>query len=282
MSIARIRSNLPLLPVRTTCRSSRKRVRLAALKELRLDQTGCTSGLLDHLILPSCTELMLKGQFTGETLDQHGFPVARIHPSSIDHISVTRGVTKAVAMPNSCILSGPNGDLRLLFPDGTRGDFGAGFFTSFSPISVLDIRELWVGGETSSGQPWKPASADIRGAFGVLTKVEDLTIVGCDTTQFSTALGVNITTDSGILLPELRRLTIYIGSGDLDVHALVLCVKARKENSRPLLEVTLVWQRKATTESIQEAELLRGFVAEVNHRVGVALDLSWMGIDCVE
>ena len=53
-----------------------KRVRLAALKELRLDQTASTSGLLDHLTLPKCTEMMLEGQFTDKQFDNQGNPAA--------------------------------------------------------------------------------------------------------------------------------------------------------------------------------------------------------------
>jgi len=51
--------------------------------------------------------MMLEGEFAGETLAQDGPPAARIHGSSIDHLPVTRGITKAVAMKNSCTSSGP-------------------------------------------------------------------------------------------------------------------------------------------------------------------------------
>ena len=137
----------------------RKRISPTALKELRYDQGACTSGLLDHLILPNCTEVMLKGQFTGEALDQYGSPAARIYTSSIDHLPVTRVITKAVAMPNSCTFSRQNEHLRFRCFYGTRQNFGAAFFTSFSPISVSGIRELCVGQSTASRfgtgrQPW--------------------------------------------------------------------------------------------------------------------------------
>ena len=85
----------------------RRQVCLATLKELRFYETAFTSGLLDHLALPKCTEMALDGLFTGEEFDNHGSPTARIHPSSIDHLPVRRGITKAVTMPNSSILSGP-------------------------------------------------------------------------------------------------------------------------------------------------------------------------------
>jgi len=108
------------------------RVCLAALKELRLGYGTCTAGLINHLALPSCTEVMLVGEFTGEEFNWYNKRAARIHPSSIDHLSVTSGITKAVAMPYSCILSGPNGNLRFRC-SGVRGSFDAGFFTGGGP-----------------------------------------------------------------------------------------------------------------------------------------------------
>jgi len=261
----------------------RKRVRLDALKELRLDQTASTSGLIDHLILPQCIEMALKGQFTGEVLDQSGSPAARIHPSSIDHLPVTRGITKAVAMPNSCVLSGPNGTLRFCCFEGTRGKFDAEFFTSFSPISTLEIRELWVGQNTKSsfgGGPkhWKQTASGVRSAFEVLTKVEELTIVGCETKPIFAML--ETATDEGVLLPRLRRLSIYVGCGDLDIPALVRCSKARKEHLQPLGEVTIVFTEAAASALLAEVESLKDFAAEVNYRVGVAPTLAWDDVDC--
>jgi len=194
---------------------------------------------------------------------------------------VMKGFTKAVAMPNSCILSGPNGNLRFWCFHGTRGDFDAAFFTSFSPISALEIKELWVGQETKShtvNKPWKQTVAGAHGAFAVLTKVEDLTIVSCETGPIFAAL--DTTADDGVLLPGLRRLTIFVGCGDLDVPALIRCAKARKKHSRPLGEVTIVFREVATTDSIWEVELLKEFVAEVSHYVGAAPVLVWRGADC--
>ena len=262
-----------------------KRVRLAALRELRLDQTACVSGLLDHLALPRCTEMMLKGQFTGETSDYYGFPAARIHPSSIDRLPVTRGITKAVAMPNSCILSGPNGNLGLwCFEGRAREDFDAEFFTTLSPICVSEIKELWVGHSTTSffyPGPWLIDVAGVCGAFAALEKVEDLTIVGCNSEPFSTALGVTAAADAdgGVLLPELQRLTIYVVFGDLDIHGLIRCAKARKEHSRSLWKVTLVFRKPVAAQLIREVEPLREFVGEVEHCVGEAPVLIWKGVD---
>ena len=261
----------------------RKRVRLVALKELRFGKSASVSGLLDHLTLPNCTEMTLKGEFTGEVLNQYGSPAARIHPSSIDHLPVTRGITKVVAMPKSCILSGPNGNLRFWCFSGTRREFDAEYFTSFSPIPVLEIRELWVGQSTASHfggtpEPWKQTAAGVRGAFGMLTKVEDLTIISCETGPIFATL--DATVDDTLLLPRLRRLTIHVGCGNLDVAALVQCTKTRKERSRPLGEVTVVFTEAATTDLIREVELLREFVVEVDHHVGVAPTLIWSGVGC--
>ena len=268
-------SQLPTAP-------PRRRVHLAALQELRLSQIACNTGLLDHLILPKCTEMMLKGLFTDETVNQHGSPAAQLHPSSIDHLPVTTGITKAVAMPNSCVLSGPNGNLRFRWFDGTRTNFDAEFFTSFSPISILQITELWVGQKTEScprdyprdkSTPWKQAVPGVRGAFEVLTKVECLTIVSCETEPFFTTLGATV--NGGVLLPRLQRLTIYVGCGDLDVPVLIRSAKSRKKHFRPLGEVTVVWEKDPGANIMQEVESLREFVGELIYRVGEAPELSW-------
>ena len=256
----------------------RKRVRLAALKELTFDQSTCSYGLLDHLILPKCTEMRLKGLFTGAEFDRHGFHAARIHPSSIDHLPIMRGITKAVAMPNSCVLSGPGGNLRLWCFNGTRGDFDAEFFTSFSPISVLEIRELWVGQwasyySNSPKQPWKQTAAGVRSAFKVLAKVENLTIVNCEKEPFFVVLGV--TTNDEIPLPGLQRLTIYVGREDLDVSALTRCARARKEHSQPLGEVIIVFEEKPGAGLVEGLESLKGFVGVLLYHVGETLRLFW-------
>ena len=268
-------SHLPIPP-------PRKRVRLAVLEELRLDQTASASGLLDHLILPNCAEMILKGRFTGEEFDQYGSPAARIHPSSIDHLPIMRGITKAVATPNSCIFSGPNGTLRFWCFEGTRGDFDAEFFTSFSPISVTEIRELVVGARAESRfstrrRPWKQTVARVRGAFTVLTKVEDLTIVTCDTAPFFAALGAAV--DDAVLLPRLRRFMIYVGCGDLDVSALVQCARERFGDSRPLGEVAIVFENGPGAEVIRKMELLREFVEELDYHIGETPGLDWQDND---
>ena len=223
--------------------------------------------------------MMLKGLFIGKEFDDRGTPAAQIHPSSIDHLPVTRGITKAIAMPNSCVLSGPNGNLRFWCFREHRRNFNAEFFTSFPPISVLEIKELWVGQAIQSdNRPWRQTVAGVRGAFGVLTKVEELTIVDCEMTPISSVLGA-ADADIGILLPALRRLTIYAGSGNLDVAALVQCARVRKEHLRPFSEVTIVWEEVAEIQPIPWVESLRESVVEVNHRVGVAPKLVWTGTE---
>ena len=256
----------------------RERVRLGALKGLRFDQTACTSGLLDHLVLPNCTEVMLKGHFTGADLDHYGDPAARIHPSSIDHLPVMRGITKAVAMPCSCILSGPNGTLRFWCPEN-RENFNAEFFT-FSPITLSGIRELWVGATElfSDCTTWKQTAAGAHGAFEVLTKVEDLTVFNCDIEPIFATLGTRI--GDVVLLPGLRRLTIYVGRGGLGISALIQCAKARKEHSRPLGEVTITFENEPGVDVIQGVESLREFVEGLTHRVGVSPVSEWEGEDC--
>lgn len=274
---------LELIRLRLSClvhpltHPPRRRVCLPALKELRLNQSACVTGLLDHLILPKCTEMVLKGQFSGKILDEHGEPAARIHPSSIDYLPVTRGITKAVAMPLSCTLSGPNGNLAFWCFYGTREHFDADFFTSFSPISVLQIKELWIGQESEFGRgvPWKQTAAGVQGAFEVLTKVEDLTIVSCETGPVFATLGATV--DGGILLPRLQNLTIYVGCGDLDVPSLIQCAKARGEHFQPLKKVTVVWERGPGANVMREVESIREFVGELIHGVGETPGLVWRG-----
>jgi len=254
-----------------------RRVCLAALKELRLDQTACTTGLLDHLILPMCTEMILKGYFTGATFDSYGSHAARIHPSSIDHLAVTRGITKVVAMPNSCNFSGPNGNLSF-WCFGARENFNADFFTSFSPISISQIRELWVGGSpffSTSNTPWKLTAAGVHGAFEVLTAVEDLTLVSCETKPVLTTLLVKA--NGEISLHGLKRLTIYVGFGDLDVSALIQCIKARKGHFRQVEKLTVIWKKTPGTAVMQELGSLTEFVGELSQRVGKAPKLTWRG-----
>jgi len=246
----------------------KKRVRLAALKELEFNQMASTSGLLDYLVLPKCVKMMLKGEFTGEEFNKYGDRAARIHPSSIEHIPVMRGITKAVAMRNSCVLSGPNGYLRLFFYEETRDNFDAEFFTSLSPISVLEIRELWVGQDTTDrSRPLGQTPASVRDALGVLMKVEDLNIVNCETVPFFSALG--FISDNGVILSRLRMLTIYIGRGDLDVLALIQSAKARKEHCRPF-GVTVVFEKKPGADLVEGIESLKEFVGELVYRVGCA------------
>jgi len=132
------------MPLR--CQPPRERVQLAKLKELRFNHALTASGILDYFTLPKCTEMVLKGVFVGKESDVHTH--TEIHPSSIDHLPVTLGITKAVVTPNVCTFSGPNGNLRLCCFEESCGNFNAVFFPSLSPISVLQIRELWVGQES--------------------------------------------------------------------------------------------------------------------------------------
>ena len=281
-SLEFIQIDLSYVPQSTTA-PPRRRVCLATLRELKLDQTACAVGLLDQLALPRCTEMTLKGKFADEALDPRGFPTARIHSSSIAHLPPMRGITKAVAMPNSCTFSGPNGTLNFWCFDENRRDFDAEFFTSFSPISVSQIRELWVGQRTATfsrvaKKPWKQTTARVRGAFEVLTEVEDLTIVSCETKPFFTTLGGTVNDE--VLLPKLQTITIYIGCGDLDILALIRCAKARKKHMRPLEEVTVVWEDDPEDDVMEEVEPLREFVGELTQRVGETPKLSWKGDGC--
>ena len=132
--------------------------------------------------------------------------------------------------------------------------------------------------------PWRPSVTGIRGVFEFLTRVEDLTIIDCNTRPFSTALGMTAAIDAGggILLPALRRLTIYAVCGDFDIPDLIRCAKARKKHSRALEEVTIVFGEVgvAAPGLIRSVEPLREFVGEVNHRVGETSMLIWGGLDC--
>ena len=255
----------------------KRRVCLCMLKELIFEQTACTSGLLDHLILPKCTKMELRGLYSGDGFHSDSFPAARLHPSSIDHLPVTRGITKAIAMPNSCSLSGPNGNLGLWCFHESSGDLDAEFGTSLSPISVLEIRELWVGWNSEAcprgtSRLRKQTAVGIRGAFEVLTKLEDLNIVRCETQPFFATLDVKM--DDAILLLGLRRLTVFIGCGDLDVQALIQCAESRKKHFRPLEEVTVVFDEAPGADLVEWMESLRGFVGKLVYRVGEAPQLK--------
>jgi hypothetical protein len=241
-----------------------------------LDEMSCASGLLDALTLPKCTMMTLIGGFTGATVGTFGLPAARIHASSIDYLSTMRGITKAIAMPNSCVFSGPNGVLSF-WSSRIRNEFNADFFTSFSPISVLQIRDLWVGQRTerSFGAPrlWDQTNAGVCSAFKVLTRVEELTIVSCETKPFLVTLGT--TADNRILLPGLRTLTIYVACGDLDIPTLIQCAKLRKEHSLLLGEVSVVWEKDPGANVMHEVEFLKDFVGGLIQRVGDTPNMSW-------
>ena len=69
---------------------------------------------------------------------------------------------------------------------GALGQLQCGILHLLPPGLVLEIKELWFGQAFRSDNiSWKQTITGVRGAFGVLTEVEDLTIVGCDTTMFS-------------------------------------------------------------------------------------------------
>jgi len=108
-------------------------------------------------------------------------------------------------------------------------------------------------------------------------KVEDLTIASCETEPFFTMLGSTV--DDGIILLGLRRPTIHVGCGDLDISALIRCARVRKEHSRPLLEVTVVWEEEPGADFVQEVESLREFVGEVIYHIGEAPTVSWTDED---
>ena len=145
-------------------------------------------------------------------------------------------------------------------------------------ISVSEIKELLVGARTESffgahSRPWEQTVARVRSAFAVLTKVEDLTIVSCDMDPFFATLGA--TADNAILLPGLRRLTIYVGCGDLDVSALIQCAKGRREHSRSFGKVTIIFENEPGADMVREVESLGEFVEELDHRVGVTPKLDF-------
>jgi len=121
-------------------------------------------------------------------------------------------------------------------------------------------------------------AADVHGAFRVLTSLEDLTIVSCQTEPFFSALGVEA--GDGVLLPGLRRLTAFVGYGDFDVSALIRSAKTRKEHFRPLVEMTIVFDEEPEAELVKGVELLREVVGELAYRVEEAPELYWLGEDC--
>jgi len=243
-SLEFIQISLAYLPQTPTI--PRRRVCLAALRELRLDEAACTTGLLDHLILPRCTEMALKGEFARETLTRQGSPAAQIRPSSIGYLPATRGITKAMVMEGSCTFSGPSGNLSFPWFYGIRENLDAHFFTSVFPVSVLQIREFWIGERTRSRFnidriPCEKTAAGLRGAFEVLTNVEYLTLTCCKMEPFFQTLEAAV--NGGILLPGSQNLTAYVGCGNLDASALTQCTKAGKAHFLPLREVTIVWEK---------------------------------------
>ena len=88
----------------------------------------------------------------------------------------------------------------------------------------------------------------------------------------------NVDADNAILLPRLRRLTIYVGCGDLDVSTLIQSVKAGNEHSRAFGEVAIIFEEEPGADMIQGLEPLRQLVVELDYRVGVTPVLRpWEG-----
>lgn len=193
-----------------------------------------------------------------------------------------RGITKAIAIAGIYIFSGPNGNIALSYGSGGFGEgLCAEIFVSslyfhgrdsdlceeiFPPVP--EIKVLWVGGE----EPWLQGIHEIKDAFKVLEGLEELIIVGCHTQPFSTVLRMTTNLDEGgrILLPVLQRLTIYVVSGDLDIYDLTRCVGARKEHSRPLEKLTIVFKKTPTERLICMVKPLGEFVGEFEYLVGEA------------
>ena len=94
---------------------------------------------------------------------------------------------------------------RFWWSQKTRESIDAHFFISFFPVSLLHIRELWIGHgrRTRPGSARKRAAAGLRGAFEVLTDLEDLTIVRCKMEPFLQTLGETV--GGRILLPEFAE-----------------------------------------------------------------------------
>jgi len=107
--------------------------------------------------------------------------------------------------------------------------------------------------------------------FGILAKVEDLTVVSCRMGLVFSALVA--AADDRVPLPRLRRLTVFLGLSGLDVPAHIQCAKTRKEHSRPLGEVTIVFE-EPKVEFVEGVELLKEFVGESMCHVGTAPKIS--------
>ena len=135
-----------------------------------------------------------------------------------------------------------------------------------------------MNGFTNKRTSWKESAARLRGASEVLTDVEGSTIVCCKMEPFLQTLGE--TMDGRILLPGLQKLTVYVGYGDMDVSVLIQCTRTRKEHSRPLGEVIVVWEKDPGAVFRGEVESLSEFAGELVHRVGETPKLLWRGDEC--
>lgn len=114
----------------------------------------------------------------------------------------------------------------------------------------------------------------------MLTRVEDLVIINGRTGPFFSTLGQ--TTDNGLLLPELRKLTVYVGCRRMDHSALAQCIKARSEHFQPLGEVTIIFPKEPEDCMVNGVESVREFVEKLMWRVGEDEDpkLYWAGEGC--
>ena len=75
----------------------------------------------------------------------------------------------------------------------------------FSPISVLKIKELWIGQGTGPyDHVWGGTAVGIRGAFEVLTKVEELSIANSMELFFC-----DVRSDSGRRNSSSQIITAY-------------------------------------------------------------------------
>ena len=131
---------------------------------------------------------------------------------------------------------------------------------------------------TNKRTSWKESATGLRGASEVLTDAGGLTIVCCKMEPFLQTLGETV--DGRILLPGLQKLTVYVGYGDMDVSVLIQCTRTRKEHSRSLGEVIVVWEKDPGAVFRGEVESLSEFVGELVHRVGETPKLLWRGDEC--
>jgi len=191
---------------------------------------------------------------------------------------MTGGITKAVTIPGSFTLSGPNGNPRFWCFGKTCGIFDTELFVSSSSIPVLEIRESWVGQYTishidTSRTFWE--QDDIDDAFRVLTKVEDLAFVGCKMEPFfglsewQWAIVLSFPTYGGPL-------------SSLDVPGFIPMRESKEGMFQPTRGSFPVFEKEPGSGLVQGVEVLRDFVGELICRIGKAPRLFWLGESCVK